>query len=209
MKDQERLDMIYQAAKDIATGRKMPVQKPGKSVQDVGTPDWLLALVERTWGTITYDPAASPENHACDNYDQGLPVGYDGLKEDWLSRSVTSELWEDEDGIEFNKITGQGIIWINPPYRLIAPWVQKAYESEQLVVMLVPASVGSNWWADWVHEKAAVYFLRPRLVFKGHTDPYPKDLALLVYGAESPRYRCIHVTAEDATISKGEVNEPN
>ena len=47
--------------------------------------------------------------------------------------------------------------------------------------MLVPASVGSCWFADHVFGKALVLPLRPRLVFVGETHPYPKDLMALAW----------------------------
>lgn len=76
------------------------------------------------------------------------------------------------------------ITWCNPPFANIAPWVEKAWiESEQGVTsfLLVPASVGANWWKNWVHDKAYVMFLNGRITFGGQTDPYPKDCALLIY----------------------------
>lgn len=162
----------------------MPKQKPGRSVQDVGTPDWLIKVIEQTWGKIALDPAASHENHA------GEGMYYteqdNGLLQSWM-------------------VPAGCIVFINPPFNDIKSWVQAAYASSQFysrtVVMLVPASVGSNWWAEHVDQKAAVYFIRPRLVFKGHTDPYPKDLALLVYG-ERPGYKCVHVTAQTLKIEE-------
>lgn len=198
-------DRIAEAAQDIVKTRRMPAQKPGRSWQDVGTPKWLLTLVERTWGRITYDAAASAENHACPQYADGSP-GYDGLLVNWDHESSVWASWLNEDGD--NRIrTVPGLTWVNPPYAKIRPWVQKAATSGCLVVMLVPAAVGSNWWKDWVDKKAAVYFLSPRLKFVGHTQGYPKDLALLVYGAEKPSYKCVRVTEESATISIGDENE--
>jgi phage N-6-adenine-methyltransferase len=162
----------------------MPKQKPGRSVQDVGTPDWLIKVIEQTWGKIALDAAASHENHV------GEGMYYteqdNGLLQSWM-------------------IPAGCIVYINPPYSSIRPWVQAAHASAEFygrsVVMLVPASVGANWWAEWVDQKAAVYFIRPRLVFKGHTDPYPKDLALLVYG-EQPGYKCVYVTEQTLKIEE-------
>ena len=88
-----------------------------------------------------------------------------------------------------------GLIWCNPPYGKIGPWVAMAAKCPTPVAVLIPAAVGTNWWADHVHGKAAIYLFRPRLTFQGHTAPYPKDLALLIYGAELPGYRIARVTA--------------
>lgn len=174
----------------------MPKQKPGKSEQDVGTPDWLLELVKETWGPIVYDPAASDIHHACANYDT---LETDGLAQDWADRDRAFNLYDDEA----DRRLWDGCIWINPPYAKIRPWVEKASQHESCpVVMLVPAAVGSNWWAEHVDGKAEVYFIRPRLTFKGHDQPYPKDCAILVYGAGLPKYRCIRVDQESVSLSQ-------
>ena len=91
-----------------------------------------------------------------------------------------------------------GLLWLNPPYANIAKWTEKCARwraveagaaSEQRIALLVPASVGSNWFAEHVDGKALVIFLRPRLTFVGHVDPYPKDLLLAIYGLP-PGYEC-------------------
>ena len=69
---------------------------------------------------------------------------------------------------------------------MIEPFVKKAWltsrgEGAQTIV-LVPASVGANWWATLVHNKARVWFMNGRTRFSGHKDYYPKDTSLLLYG---------------------------
>lgn len=66
----------------------------------------------------------------------------------------------------------------------ISPWAEKAWTEAQNgahVAMLVPASTGSNWWRAHVDGKAYITFLNGRVTFVGHSSPYPKDLALLLY----------------------------
>lgn len=144
---------------------KMPEQKPGRSEQVVCTPeDFLgslrmrLAIPEWSW-----DLAADHSNKVCDSC---YTEADDALIQRW------------------NMVDGWN--WCNPPYGDIEPWVAKArFESLKgaNTAMLVPASVGSNWWAQFVHNHAYVLFARPRLTFKGHNTPYPKDLAVLLYNA--------------------------
>jgi phage N-6-adenine-methyltransferase len=97
-----------------------------------------------------------------------------------------------------------GWLWLNPPYGNIGAWAAKCAEESRhgaRILFLVPAAVGSNWYADHVHDRAEVRFLRPRLVFdflypldykdkdgnpspkagKPNKDPYPKDLLLAIY----------------------------
>ena len=90
--------------------------------------------------------------------------------------------------------------WLNPPYANIGDWVQKCvqesfrweYSSSGVgvhIAVLIPASVGSNWWRDWVHKKARVLFLNGRITFEGHDQAYPKDCAILLYGPDvTPGY---------------------
>jgi hypothetical protein len=74
--------------------------------------------------------------------------------------------------------------FLNPPFFDIAPWAEKCATSPSPVLFLVPASVGSNWFRDFVHNAASqVLFLNGRLYFDpAHpTWGYPKDCMLCVY----------------------------
>ena len=78
----------------------------------------------------------------------------------------------------------KGLLWLNCPYNFITPWAKKCAEESAYgarIAMLVPASVDANWWAQYVHKKAAVRFVSPRISFDG-VAPYPKAIALLLYG---------------------------
>jgi hypothetical protein len=73
--------------------------------------------------------------------------------------------------------------WLNPPYADIAPWVQKCDRTRGMrIAALLPASIGSNWFADHVWGRAYVVALQGRVTFVGHRAPYPKDLILALYG---------------------------
>lgn len=141
---------------------KMPAQRPSTSRQDYETPDDILLAVKNRLHIehFAMDVAASPTN------------------------AVTTEYYtEQTDGLA-NPWAGEGWNWCNPPFGQLALWVKKAKEEAERgasTVMLVPASVGSNWYASWVEPYAFVSYLNPRLTFKGATDPYPKDLMLLFY----------------------------
>lgn len=146
-------------------GRKMPKQKPGQSKQDYGTPGDFLRAVESAFGELGWDLACSPLN--CRGQYGGFTAEDNALLQPW------SDLLE------------VGLLWLNPPFGRIKPWAKKcAEESERgaQILMLVPASVGSNWFRDYVHPYAKVLTLSPRLVFEGCKDPFPKDLILCCYG---------------------------
>ena len=69
--------------------------------------------------------------------------------------------------------------------RNIEPWAKKCADECRKgarVAFLVPASIGSVWFAKHVWGVARVMALRPRMSFDGK-NPYPKDMMLCMYGA--------------------------
>lgn len=143
----------------------MPIQKPGRSKQDYQTPPEFIAALKKHLhiAEFGWDLAASEENTVASHF-------------------ITKE----RDSLNSNVNWHAGSDWgfCNPPYANIRPWVQKAY-TESLkgaqIAMLVPASVGANWWSTFVHDAAYALFLNGRLTFVGETAPYPKDMAILLY----------------------------
>ena len=150
----------------------MPAQKPGRSKQDYTTPPELLEAIKSRLRIEKFaiDLAASKENTVAEIFyteeDDSLRPG---LKWDWGS-------WA----------------WLNPPFGNIDPWVRKAVTESAVgahIVMLVPASVGTNWWLESVSNFTYQVFLNGRITFggtpinpkTGKPDPYPKDCALLFY----------------------------
>jgi len=107
---------------------------------------------------------------ACDTANQFGPEGVtpadDSLSLDWALLA-----------------TVQAYGWLNPPYGDIGAWARKSAESGARVLMLVPASIGANWFRDYVWGRARVYALNGRMSFDG-VNPYPKDLILCDYGDE-------------------------
>ncbi len=82
-----------------------------------------------------------------------------------------------------NARKAHSLCFLNPPFADIAPWVSKCrFESLDgaHILFLVPASVGSDWFARDVWQRADVYFLTGRLSFDGKA-PYPKDCMLIHY----------------------------
>jgi phage N-6-adenine-methyltransferase len=153
----------------VTASRFMPEQKPGRSVQEVGTPREFLDAVERRFGSLDWDLAADGSNHVTPYwFGPGSRYEQDSLTAHWAAGYFS---------------------WLNPPYGNIAPWARKCAFAGMRIAFLVPASVGSNWFAEHVDGKALVLFLRPRLTFVGHTQSYPKDLILAMYG-EKPGYEC-------------------
>jgi phage N-6-adenine-methyltransferase len=159
---------------------RMPLQKPGRSKQDYATPRDFLDAVKLKFGVKTWawDLAATRDNSVC-----GYPNYY--------GPDRTPVECRDSLSCDWTKLRGD--LWLNPPYADIEPWAEKcatstvySFKPPRRIFLLVPASVGSNWWADHVHGKALVVFPRPRLSFDGKA-PYPKDTSLIVFG-EKPGY---------------------
>lgn len=149
----------------------MPAQKPGRSRQDYGTPPELIAAVERRFGRLTWDVAAHADNTVVP--DRFFAVG--GLDGDALTA-------------DWSGFTRSDLLWLNPPFGtiatewapLVAKWTRRMPWLRLL--MLTPASVGSEWFQQHVHRRALVLALSPRLHFVGADDPYPKDCMLSVFG---------------------------
>jgi phage N-6-adenine-methyltransferase len=145
-----------------------PRQKRGRSKQDYRTPPEFLRAVKRRLQIedFTIDLAASHDNRVTEWF---YSEGDDALTQSWNPTD--------------------GWAWCNPPFGRLALWVEKAYTESQMganIAMLVPASVGANWWHAWVHRSAYVEFLNGRLTFVGQAAPYPKDCALLLYSPWGP-----------------------
>jgi len=110
---------------------------------------------------IAFDLASSDDNCI-------VPAHFT-VKDDALSQSWPTDGWN----------------WLNPPFNNIGRWARKCREQLEYegvrTLFLVPASVGSNWYRDYVHSVAEVRFLNGRLTFEGHTTCYPKDLMLAIF----------------------------
>lgn len=135
------------------------------SRQDYGTPWEFIRAVEAKWGPIVCDLAAHAGNAKA-------PLYYDE------SRNSLSVSWAREHPT--------GNLWLNPPFSHIEPWAESAAYAatrrDGLILMLTPASIGTDWFRHRVHGNARVLGISPRITFEGAKDPYPKDLMLSIFG---------------------------
>lgn len=141
-----------------------PIQKPGRSKQDYGTPWAFVRACEARFGPMVRDLAASAENAKA-------PLFYDrernSMTVDWATEHPT------------------GTLWLNPEFADLDPWAEKCAtvrDRKGFTLMLTPASIGCGWFARHVLGKAIVLGISPRLTFEGTSAPYPKDLMLSVFG---------------------------
>ncbi len=146
---------------------RMPAQRPGRSKQDYGTPlDFMRACEARfKVNHFAVDLAAREDNKLA-------PI------------CITEE--QNSLTVDWHKL--QGLLWLNPPFSNLELWAAKCKLEASCgaqIVMLTPASVGSNWYAKHVFGHAHSLFLSPRLTFQGCKDPYPKDCMLTLWNVES------------------------
>lgn len=149
----------------------MPEQKPGLSKQNYQTPFDFIHATKRKLNVLdfAYDLAADSENTQAVRW---FDEAHDSLKQDWAAVCYKDYAKHDN------------WLWLNPPYANIREWVVKAHDESlkgAKIAMLIPASVGANWWAEYVEKSCYQLFLNGRITFVGCTTPYPKDTALLLY----------------------------
>lgn len=179
--------------KAIATG---PTINRFRSEQVVATPWQFIHAVERKFGPLVCDLAATAENTKVAN--SFITPELDTFKQDWRD-------W----------LKG-GLGWLNPEFDPLTKWVELCAKQQQNgaeFLTLTPASVGANWFWDYVQPFATVYCvgrmvfdncyqLNPKKPNYGQlvTDPYPKDLILSHYNQnpshELQRWRWKETAAE-------------
>ena len=145
------------------------IASPPANRQHWATPECFTEAIARRFGRIDFDLAASPGNTKAPAF---LSEVDDSLSVDW-----TSIKNEDHESAR--------VAFLNPEYKNIEPWAAKLARScnalPRWTLMLVPASVGSLWWAK--HVTGKLYWDGiPRLQFVGAPSVYMKDLALIVAG---------------------------
>ena len=147
--------------------RTMPAQKPGNSKQSYGTPADFLDAAKRRLGIFQFglDIAASPSN--------AVAARYFTKKQDCFAQP------------SWRAPNRQGWSWLNPEFDDIERYAKRCFFERQVndaqIAFLTPASVGANWYRDFVHNRAFVLALNGRITFKGQKDPYPKDCILSLF----------------------------
>lgn len=107
---------------------------------------------------FTVDVCATKENAKCEKY---YTPEMDGLKQKW-----------------------SGVCWCNPPYgREIGKWVEKAYNSNCTVVMLLPARTDTKWFHNYCM-KGRIIFIKGRLKFGNavNSAPFPSMIVIFKGG---------------------------
>jgi len=153
-------------AEAVSRGKIIHGKNKGESETVVRTQPELLAAVEARWGSLTWDLAALPENAVADKY-------------------ITP--WEDSLAPHTEWPLDE-LPWLNPPYDDITPWVRKcdgyhrAYGPRFEALLLIPAAIGSRWYADHCFNKCETIPLMGRPQFLGYGNGAATDHMILHYG---------------------------
>lgn len=149
---------------------------------DIWTPWEFMRAVERKFGPIAIDLAASGPQSA--KAPRWITPEEDSLKQPWAEQ-----------------LAG-GLGWDNCPYSNITPWARYHAQQHTLgarTLLLVPGSIGANWYWDFVEPFATVYSVG-RMVFDNCFDRrtgalvrtvYPKDLILCHYDPHDSKPGCM------------------
>jgi hypothetical protein len=139
-----------------------PITGRAPGEQQVGTPpEFIKSIEERFSCRIIHDLAASHEAHVCESY---------FTRTDAALRPSTrwpTTAWNEA-------------LWLNPPFSDIPDWLDAVSNrtgpaggletSRRNIFVLLPASTDSEWFANYVQGRCAVYWMRPRITFLGHRD---------------------------------------
>lgn len=155
-----------------------PQQGYNEAVDDRATTAEVFDPLNRRY-RFTIDVAASPENAKCARF---YTRSDDGLSQDWSGERV----------------------WCNPPYSVIAPWVEKSWsehERAESIVMLLPANrTEQTWWQNLVEPRrdrpgsalrslflpGRLRFLAPGQKLVKTNERPPFGCVLLVWNADIP-----------------------
>ncbi len=139
-------------AKEVTASPPIPFPKAkrrpvsSKPSDEVGTPEHIFHHYDKFYH-FTLDVAATAGNAKCPQF---FTKEQDGLSQEW-----------------------SGVVWMNPPYSYIDPWVKKAWEfarSGRTVVALLPARTHRPWFDEYC-TSGRVRFLKRPIKFLGFKQP--------------------------------------
>ena len=124
---------------------------------DWETPQELFNKMNKEFN-FTIDVASSDANCKCKKH---YTKQNDGLQQDWNNE----------------------VVWCNPLYgRNIGEWVKKAFFSNAITVMLLPARTDTRWFHEYIYNKDSVKikFIKGRLKFGNakNSAPFPSMIVI-------------------------------
>jgi len=113
------------------------------------TPKYIFDYAQKTVGRFDFDTACSYEN------------------------SLASPVWNGFVHEDALLVSWKGVLWCNPPYSNITPWIEKAIESDAITVMLIPSPNGESYYKNLI-ENSHEIAIQGRISFIG-ADGKPKN----------------------------------
>lgn len=120
-------------------------------VDDRETPADVFDPLNKEFG-FTLDVAAARHNAKCQRFFAKSP-------EETVFTRAQGDLWKERmreqgamgfDGLSYEWARYE-VVWCNPPFSDIAPWVEKAHSASCTVVMLLPANrTEQPWWQRYI-----------------------------------------------------------
>jgi len=127
--------------------------------QDYETPQSLFEPLNKEFG-FTLDVCATYDNTKCKDF---IPPEVDGLNTNW----------------DKNKVC-----WMNPPFKTVGKWVEKAYNESMngtTVVCLVASRTNTNWWHNFVMKANEIRYVKGRPKFVGCKHGLPLPLSIVIF----------------------------
>lgn len=135
----------------------MSYYKKTSQTDEWGTP---IKLFEEINGEFSFelDVCANSSNAKCSIF---FDKEKDGLSADW----------------------GDQVVWMNPPYSNITPWVKKAWEHAfrgNVCVALLPAKTDTQWFHEYIYKLFEIRFIKGRIKFGDSKEnaPFPSMLVI-------------------------------
>lgn len=116
------------------------------------------------------------------------------LRQDWRTPKTIYETLDFEFDFKFDPcpsnaaFDGLSMDWgspafVNPPFKHIAKWVQKAYFEYlkgKTVVLFIPSRTDTRWWHDYCLKASEIRFIKGRIKYEGakHDAPFPSCLVI-------------------------------
>jgi hypothetical protein len=146
-------------------GADGPTMRRHRSNQSHETPWELISAIEKRFGLIELDLAATAKNKKAGRH---ISKQQDSLKCNWA------------------KMLNGGLGYLNPEFDPVTPWIEKSIEQKlegARFVDLLQGSMDANWFWKMLRH-CQVYALEPRVTFLGEKDVFPKPLVLSAFNCQ-------------------------
>jgi len=116
-------------------------------------------------------------------------IPFTSISQDWRTpRNVYEKLnlefsFTDDPCPNYSLIDGLkrpwgNVVFVNPPFKEIHKWVEKAWaehKNGKTIVLLIPSRTDTRWWHDYCMKASEIRFIKGRLKYEGakYNAPFP------------------------------------